>query len=157
MSRPVCLKEGHRRKEMARKSRGPEIIEAIRTYLIDAVKRPEPITDERLMEVAECGRTTFYKYMTKGSEIELEIEAARREQRKYLEMGEGKDDELKRVRKRLNVAEEGDRNLTAMIVRMTDNLTRRGIPLKVILAAQREALSHPNRNFSHAGKGRRRK
>jgi hypothetical protein len=138
---------------MPRKSRGPEIIEAIRTYLVGAVKRPEPITDERLMEVAECARATFYRYVTKDSDIEGEIETARREQEENVVVGDGDVEELKDLRKRLSVAEEGARNLTAMIVRMTDNLTRRGIPLKVILAAQREALSHPNRNFSHAGKG----
>jgi len=141
---------------MARKSRGPEIIEAIRTYLIDAVKRPEPITDERLMQVAECGRTTFYNHVTKGSEIELEIEAARRKQKEPVEIiGE---DELKDLRKRLRVAEEGNRNLLALIARITDNLTLRyGIPSKIVQAAQREPLPHPDRSFSHAGRGHRRK
>jgi hypothetical protein len=144
---------------MPRKSRGPEIIGAISTYLIDAVKRPEPITDERLMEVAECGRTTFYNHVTKGSDIKLEIEAARRKQKEYAEIGEeGEDEKLKRLRKRLNVAEEGNRNLTAMVARMTENLTMRyGIPSKIVQAALREALPHPDRSFSHAGKGRRRK
>lgn len=142
---------------MPRKSRGPEIIEAIRTYLVDAVKRPETITDERLMEVADCGRATFYKYVTKGSEIEREIEAARREQEENVVIADGDVDELKALRKRLRVAEEGNRNLLAMIARMTDYFTLRyGIPIKVIQAAQSEPLPHPNRNFSHAGKGRRR-
>ncbi len=143
---------------MPRKSRGPEIIAAIRTYLIDAVKRPEPITDERLMEVADCGRATFYKYVTKGSAIEFEIEAARREQKNYVVIDEGDENELKALRKRLRVAEEGDRNLLALIARMTANLTLRyGIPIKVIQNAQREPVPHPDRSFSHAGKGRRRK
>lgn len=143
---------------MARKSRGPEIIKAIRTYLVDAVKRPEPITDERLMQVANCGRATFYKYVTKGSAIELEIEAARREQKKYWEMGEGQEDELKALRKRLGVAEEGNRNLLALMVRMEANLTLRyRVPMKIIQAAQREPMPHPDRSFSHAGRGRRRK
>lgn len=143
---------------MPRKSRGPEIVEAIRTYLIDAVKRPEPITDERLMEVADCGRATFYKYVTKGSAIELEIEAARREQEENVVIVDGGVDEIKALRKRLSVAEEGNRNLLALIARMTDNLTLRYlIPRKIVQAAQRESLPHPNRTFSHAGKGRRRK
>lgn len=143
---------------MARKSRGPEIIEAIRTYLVDAVKRPEPITDRRLMEVAECGRATFYRYVTKGSDIEREIEAARREQEENVVIGVGDVDELKALRKRLSVAEEGDRNLLALIARMTANLTLRyGVPIKVIQDAQREPVPHPDRSFSHAGKGRRRK
>lgn len=143
---------------MARKSRGPDIVEAISAYLIEAVKRPEPITDERLMEVADCGRATFYKYVTKGSAIEFEIEAARREQKKYLETGEGGEDELKALRKRLRMAEEGNRNLLALKARMTANLTLRyGIPPKVVQAAQIEPLPHPDRSFSHAGKGRRRK
>jgi hypothetical protein len=143
---------------MPRKNRGPEIIEAIRTYLVDAVKRPKSITDERLMQVAKCGRTTFYKYVTKGSAIELEIEAARREQEENVVIGDGGVDELKALRKRLRVAEEGDRNLTAMIARMTANLTLRyGVPIEVIEAAQRDSLPHPDRKFSHAGRGRRRK
>lgn len=143
---------------MARKSRGPEIVGAIRTYLVDAVKRPEPITDERLMQVAECGRTTFYNYVTKGSEIEIEIEEARRKQKEPDEIGEEDEEELKKLRKRLRVAEEGNRNLLAMMARMTDNLRLRyGISTKVIQAAQSEPLPHPDRSFSHAGKGRRRK
>lgn len=143
---------------MAKKSRETEIVGAIRMYLVKAVKRPEPITDEQLMQVAECGRTTFYKYVTKGSEIEIEIEAARRAQKKYLEIDEGDEDELKNLRKRLREAEEGDRNLLALIARMTANLNLRyGIPIKVIQAAQTEPVPHPDRSFSHAGKGRRRK
>lgn len=143
---------------MPRKSRGPEIIKAIRTYLPDAVKRPEPITDERLMKVAECGRATFYRYVTKGSEIELEIETARREQKNNVVIDDGDEDEVKAIRKRLRVAEEGDRNLLALIARMTANLNLRyGIPIKVIEAAQREPVPHPDRSFSHAGRGRRRK
>lgn len=141
---------------MPRKSRGPEIIEAIRTYLVDAVKRPEPITDERLMQVTDCGRATFYKYVTKGSAIELEIEAARREQEENVVIGDGDVDELKALRKRLRVAEEGNRNLLALIARMTANLRLRyGVPIKDIQAAQRESLPHPDRRFSHAGKGHR--
>lgn len=143
---------------MARKSRGSEIVGAIRTYLVAAVKHPEPITDERLMQVAECGRTTFYNYVTKGSEIELEIEEARRKQKEPDEISEEDEEELKKLRKRLRVAEEGNRNLLAMIARMTDNLRLRyGISIKVIQAAQSEPLPHPDRSFSHAGKGRRRK
>lgn len=141
---------------MPRKSRGPEIIKAIRTYLPDAIKRPEPITDERLMQVAECGRTTFYNYVTEGSEIELEIEVARRKQEENLVIGDGEEDELKDLRKRLRIAEEGNRKLLALIARMTDNLTvRYGIPSKIVQAAQREPLPHPDRSFSHAGRGRR--
>jgi hypothetical protein len=152
------MKEEFRRGTMARKSRGTEIIGAIRTYLVDAVKRPEPITDQRLMEVAECGRATFYRYVTKGSEIEREIEAARRKQKQDVDAGEEDGEELKKLRKRLREAEEGNRNLLALIVRMTANLNLKyRIPIKVIQAAQSEPLPHPDRSFSHAGKGRRRK
>jgi hypothetical protein len=109
------------------------------------------------MQVADCGRTTFYRYVTKGSVIELEIEAARREQEENKIIADGDEDELKALRKRLRAAEEGNRNLLALIARMTDNLTLRYlIPSKIVQAAQREPLPHPDRSFSHAGKGRRR-
>lgn len=145
---------------MARKSRESEIIGAIRKYLVDAVKRLEPITDERLMEAAKCGRTTFYKYVTKKSEIERDIQKARAEQQRYIEQEDKAEDEIRlepSVRERLERAEAGTRELLALFARMTANLTRLGVPIEIIQIAQREAMPHPNRNFSHAGKGRRRK
>ncbi|HEY0100342.1 MAG TPA: hypothetical protein VGB76_15460 [Pyrinomonadaceae bacterium] len=143
---------------MVRKSRGSEIIGAIRKYLIDAAKQPEPITDERLMEVADCARATFYKYVTEGSEIERDIKTARAEQQRYMELKDTSEDEIRlepSLRERLERAEAGTRELLALFARMTDNLLRLGIPVEIIQAAQREAMTHPKRNFSHAGKGRR--
>ncbi|MCA1565743.1 MAG: hypothetical protein LC803_08925 [Acidobacteria bacterium] len=144
---------------MPRKSRRPEIIESIRAYLPSAEKRLESITDERLMDVAGCGRATFYKYVSEGSEIELEINASRERQKKYVKSVERGDitggDDIA-MRKRLGQAEEGNRNLLAFIARMTDNLRNYGVPSDVIQSAQQEAMTHPDRSYSHAGKGRRR-
>jgi hypothetical protein len=145
---------------LARKSRESEIIGAIRKYLIGAVKRLEPITDERLMEAAKCGRATFYKYVTKDSEIERDIQKARTEQQQHIELGNNGEDEVRlepSIRERLERAEAGTRELLALFARMTANLIRLGVPIEIIQIAQREALPHPNRKFSHAGKGRRRK
>jgi hypothetical protein len=145
---------------LAQKSRENEIIESIRKYLVGAVQCPEPITDERLMKAAKCGRTTFYKYVTKGSEIELEIQTARAEQQKYIESITGGDGDVERKassRERLERAEAGARELLAFFARMTANLQRFGVSAKIIQAAQSEALPHPDRSFSHAGRGRRRK
>lgn len=145
---------------MARRSRESEIIGAIRKYLVDAFKHPEPITDERLMEVAKCGRTTFYNYVTKNSEIERDIQKARAEQQRYIELEDKGEDVIRlepSVRDSLEQAEAGARELLALFARMTANLTRLGVPIEIIQKAQRESMPHPNRNFSHAGKGRRRK
>lgn len=145
---------------MPRKSRGPEIIEAIRTYLIDAVKRPEPITDERLMEVANCARATFYRYVSEGSEIEREIQAARAEQQRYIELEKKREGEIRlepNLCERVERAEAGTRELLSFVARMTENLLRLGVRAEIIQTAQRDAMPHPKRNFSHAGKGRRRK
>lgn len=143
---------------MPGKNREEEIIRAIREYLIDAVQSSKAITDRRLMKAANCAPATFYKYVSKGSIIEQEIEAARVKQQRYAEAGklrEGEDESNSNVRKRLFAAEEGDRKLLAFITRMTDNLIRAGVPIGVIQQAQREAMSHPHRSFSHAGRGRR--
>ena len=148
------------RTRLPRKSRRPEIIESIRAYLPGAEKRLESITDARLMDVAGCGRATFYKYVSEGSEIELEINASRERQKNYaksVKMGDitGGDDIA--MRKRLECAEEGSRSLLAFIARMTDNLRNYGVPLGVIQRAQQEAMTHPDRSYSHAGRGRRRR
>ncbi len=145
---------------MSRRSREEEIIRAIRKYLIDAVNRFEPITDERLMEKAKCARATYYKYVTNSSAIKSEINAARTKQKRYVEsVGRSEVDigHDSNLRKRLAEAEEGDRALLAFISRMTMNLIMKGVDIKVIQAAQREAMPHPNRSHSHAGKGRSRK
>jgi hypothetical protein len=145
---------------MPRKSREGEIVKAIREYLVGAVNRFESITDERLMKVANCARATYYKYVIKDSEIDIEIAVARAKQRKYVESVKRGDvpvgDDLD-LRKRLKEAEEGNRQLLAFIASMTANLIMYNVPLKVIQRAQREAIPHPNRSYSHAGRGRRRK
>jgi len=146
---------------MPRKSRGEEIISAICEYLVGAVRGLEPITDERLMEVADCSRATFYKYVTKGSEIELKIERARIEQRKYAASEADPEDEAEpepNWREKFEAANAGNRELLALFVRMKANLTiRYGIPENVVQAALSDAMPHPNRSVSHAGKGRSRK
>jgi hypothetical protein len=145
---------------LARKNRENEIIEAIRKYLIGAVERPEHITDERLMEAAECARATFYKYVTGGSEIERDIHTARAKQQRYIELKKEREEEIETepsLRERLDRAEAGTRELLALFTRMTENLLRLGVRVEIIQTAQREAMPHPKRNFSHAGKGRRRK
>lgn len=144
---------------MPRKRREDEILIAIREYLVGAVKRLEPITDERLMEAAKCARATFYKYVTNGSEIDLEIEVACTRQKKYVELVKGGgapvgDDQD--LRKRLRAAEEGNRELLAFIARMTANLITYRVPNEVIQRAQRDAMQHPKRSVSQAGRGRRR-
>lgn len=140
---------------MPRKSRQEEIVKLIRAYLAGAVKRLEPITDGRVMEAARCARATFYKYVTKGSEVDLEIEAAREKQKKYAELMKRGDcsglDELN-MHKRLEEAENGNRELLAFIARMTANLMTCGVPSDVIQRAQREDMPHPNRSYSHAGR-----
>jgi hypothetical protein len=144
---------------MPRKSREEEITKAIREYLEGAVKSREPITDVKLMEASGCARATYYKYVTKGSAIYVEIENSRAEQKKYAtskkrsEHYGGADSD---VRKRLEEAKEANRNLLALISQMTANLIRYGVPSELIQRAQREAMPHPNRAHSHAGRGRRR-
>jgi hypothetical protein len=157
MSPYVSLKGKRWRETVARKSREKEIIGAIRKFLTEAVKGLEPITDERLINAAGCARATYYKYVTKGSAIQAEIEAASVKQKKYAEKANPRlDNADQALRKRLEKSEEGNRELLAFISRMTANLIKYGVPSETIQAAQREAMSHPDRSFSHTGKGRRR-
>ncbi len=153
---------------MPRRSREEEIIRAIREYLVGAVKSENPLTHERLMKVSNCARATYYRYVKKGSEIYLEIEAARAEQEKYLESeerylepvecGDSLTDGEKHInlRKRLEVAEEGGRELLAFIARMTANLYAYGVESEKIQRALSDAMSHPNRSFPYVRRGRRR-
>ena len=144
---------------MPRKNREEEIVRAIHEHLTVAVQCLEAVTDRRLMEAAKCAPATFYKYVSRGSIIEREIEAARVKQKRYAEAIKrrgAKDESNLNSRKRLINAEEGGRKLLAFIARMTGNLIRAGVPIEVIQKAQQEAMSHPSRSFSHAGRGRRR-
>lgn len=145
---------------MPRKSREEEIIKAIRKYLREAMNGLESITDGRLMKVANCARATFYKYVAKGSDIEREIEVARNRQKKYAESLRRRKDPIGHdpgLGKRLEGAEAGNRELLAFISLMTANLIKYGVPVEVIQASQQDAMPHPDRSYSHAGKGRRRK
>jgi AcrR family transcriptional regulator len=142
-----------------REKREEEIIRALNKYLKGAVKGLEAITDKRLMKAAKCAPATFYKYVSKDSVIEREIEAARAKQKRYADAVKrrgAKEGSSSNLRKRLIEAEEGARELLAFIARMTENLSRAGVPIEVIQRAQQEAMPHPNRNFTHAGRGRRR-
>jgi hypothetical protein len=148
------------RRSVPRKSREEEIIAAIRGHLSGAANGLESITDGRLMKAANCARATFYKYVFKGSTIEREIVIARIKQEIYAESVrrlKGTIGHEPGLRKRLEESESGNRELLAYISRMTANLIKYGIPTNVIQAAQQEAMPHPDRSFSHAGKGRRRK
>jgi hypothetical protein len=145
---------------MPRRSREEKIIKAIRKYLVSAVKSENPITHERLMKVSKCARATFYRYVKKDSEIHLEIEAARAKQKKYLESVRRADNLPKddiNLRKRLEIAEEGGRELLAFIARMTANLYIYGVESEKIQRAQSDAMPHPNRSFPYVGRGRRRR
>lgn len=157
MSPHVSLKETHRRETVPRRSREEEIKGAVRKYLTEAMKGLEPITDERLINVVGCARATYYKYVTKGSAIETEIEAARVKQKRYAEKAKPRGDATDwSLRKRLEESEEGNRELLAFIARMTANLIKYGVPARTVQAAQRDAMPHPDRSFSHIGKGRQR-
>ena len=145
---------------MPRKNREEEIIQVIREYLVIAVKGLEPITDEHLMKVANCARATFYKYITKDSAIHIEIEVARAAQNKYIQLVKMGLDTRKNdaeLRKKLEEANATKRELLAFISRMTANLLQYGVPVAKIQAAQHDAMPHPNRGVSHAGRGRQRK
>jgi hypothetical protein len=145
---------------MPQRRREEEIIRTIREHLRGAVRSFQAITDEQLMKSAGCARKTFYKYVTKGSQIEGEIQTARIKQKKYVESVKRGSNSVggDNLRKRLERAEEGNRELLAMITRTTANLIiRYGVSIETIQAAQQDALPHPNRSQSHAGKRRRRK
>lgn len=144
---------------MPRKKREEEIVKAVREYLTHAEKGLQQITDDRLIKASNCARATFYKYVTEGSMIEREIETARRRQEAYAKALESSGAEVREetTRKRLVEAEEGNRKLLALVATMTANLIRQGIPARVIQAAQSDAITHPTRSYSHAGKGRRKR
>ena len=145
---------------MPQKSREEEIIAAIREHLVNAVKGLDSITDERLMKAAKCARATFYKYVSKGSAIEEEIELARAEQKRYAESATGREGvpgHDPSMRKRLEEAEAGNRKLLAYVARMSANLAMYGVPSEIIQAAQEAELPHPDRRFNRTGRGRRRR
>jgi hypothetical protein len=148
--------------DMPRKSRELEILASIREYLKHAVCGLAPITDDKLMEAANCARATFYRYVAKESQIEGEIETARRQQEKYAcgVLGEGQQKDTNHViteeRAKRENAEEGTRTLLGYHARLISNLMERGVSMEVLDRAQRAALSMPDRSFSHAGHPRRR-
>jgi hypothetical protein len=142
-------------------NREQEIITAIREHLKVARKGSNPITDESLMEVAECSRKTFYKYVKKGSEIEREIEDAWREQGENPgkpEDGRRDSDQIIQVlRKERDQAREGNRELLRDYARLIANLKSKGVSDALIQWAQVTPMEKPDRNVSHAGRSRRKK
>lgn len=146
---------------MPYQNRGQEIITAIRAHLKIARKSSSPITDESLMAVAECSRKTFYKYVRKCSEIEREIEDARKEQGKNPGESEDRrrdsDQIIKELREEHDQAKEGNRELLGKYARLIANLKRKGVPDALLQWAQDTPLEKPDRTVSHAGHSRRKK
>lgn len=146
---------------MPYRNREQEIIKAIREHLRVARRGSKPITDESLMAAAECSRRTFYKYVTKGSEIESEIEAARREQEKNAggpgDGGRDSDQIIRELREERDQAREANRELLGNYARLVANLKRRGVRDEWIQQAQDEAMEKPDRRVSHAGHSRRKR
>lgn len=146
---------------MPYRNREQEIITAIRKHLKIARKGSEPITDESLMAAAACSRRTFYKYVTKGSEIESEIEAARREQEKNAggprDGRRDSDQIIRELREERDQAREANRELLGNYARLVANLKRRGVRDEWIQQAQDEAIEKPDRRVSHAGHSRRKR
>lgn len=142
-------------------NRGQEIIAAIRRYLKIARKGSKPITDKSLMAVAECSRKSFYKYVKKGSEIEREIEDARREQGENPgepEDGHRDSDQIiKELREERDQLLEGNRDLLGDYARLIANLKSKGVSDALIQWAQNTPMEKPDRNVSHVGKSRRKK
>jgi len=146
---------------MPRKSRGLEIVAAIREYLPHAVEQPDPITDERLMAVAVCARATFYKHVTEDSAIRREINYARehwqirwRPQKGRTEGDKEKDVLLAQVRAESEMGKDANRQLIAHMAQFVSNLMERGVSVAAIQSAQQDAMSHPERRVSHSGLGR---
>ncbi len=148
---------------MPHPNRKLEILKAIRTHLRVARKGQKAITDVSLMKAAKCSRKTFYRYVTKGSEIEQEIEDARKEQSKN--PGAPVDGSRRRdgnrdsagLRIELEQAKEGNRELLGKFAQLVDNLKRRGVKDDVIQWAINTPMLKPVRSVSHAGRSRRRK
>lgn len=147
---------------MPRKSRGVEIEGAIREYIRDAVYSDLPLTDEKLMEVAQCSRATFYKYVFDGSTIEREVEQARNRQKKNAGTNKGgsrlSDAEItiKQLREEAKNAKLGAKELAAVQVSFVANLIELGVPPAIVDKAQRDAMSKPDRRVSRAGYPRNR-
>jgi hypothetical protein len=146
---------------MPYRNRGQEIVTAIRKHLKVARRGSEPITDESLMAAAACSRRTFYKYVTKGSEIEREIEAARREQEKNAggTGDERRDSEqiIRELREERDQAREVNRGLLGNYARLIANLKSKGVRDDLIQWAQDAAMEKPDRSVSHASRSRRKR
>lgn len=147
---------------MPQQYRGLKIISTIRDHLKVAIKSLNPITDESLILVACCSRATFYKYVTKDSEIEREIKTARIKQRKYANSKNQppeKDQEqiIADLRAGWEQDKEGNRSLLAFHAQVISNLLEKGVPPSVIQEAEGRAMTKPNRSVSHAGSGRGKK
>jgi hypothetical protein len=100
--------------------------------------------------------------VTKGSEVEREIERARAEQQKYVNSQKQPsvkdyDQIIADLKIALNQEKEGNRSLLAFHAQVISNLLERGVSSSVIQDAESRAMSKPNRSFSHAGSGRGKK
>ncbi len=148
---------------MPRESRGTQIVEAIREYLKKAVYDSEPITDGRLMLAARCSRRTFYKYVTTGSQIQLEIDKAIKQQKKILLPVDGEPAKPDQVAINIELRKENEklkdalRGLEGRITRLISNLSERGVPPADLQAALTDEMSKPDRRYPRGGRSRRHK
>jgi hypothetical protein len=144
---------------MPRRNREAEILGAIRAHLKTAVAGAEQITDRSLMAAAKCSRATFYKYVTAGSEIQREIDAASVKQRKNVARSGRRRSEPERIIAQLRVelaeAQAGNRHLLGRIAQIAANLKVHGLSAVEVEKVLAAPMPQPDRSVSHAGRSRR--
>jgi hypothetical protein len=145
---------------MPQRNRGAEIVIGIREQLNHAAAGSESITDTMLMKGVGCSRRTYYKYVTKGSDIRREIVKAQKLQKKIEledEQIPGRKDlaeENTRLRKKLRETREACRDVLKSFAQFTSNLIDLGVSPKTLQIAMTRPMSKPDRSFSHAGQPR---
>jgi hypothetical protein len=145
---------------MPQRNRGAEIILGIREQLNHAATGSGPITDTMLMKGVGCSRRTYYKYVSKGSDIRLEIVKAQKLQ-KEIELEDeqipGRKDlakENKRLRAKLRRTQEACKDVLKIFAQFTSNLIELGVSPRTLQIAMTRPMSKPDRSFSHAGQPR---
>ena len=145
---------------MPQRNRGAEIIIGIREQLNHAAASSESITDTMLMKGVGCSRRTYYKYVTKGSDIRQEIVKAQKRQQEIESEDEhlpGRKDlakENKRLRAKLRQTQEACKDVLKTFAQFTSNLIELGVSPRTLQIAMTRPMSKPDRSFSRAGQPR---
>lgn len=146
---------------MPARSQESQITAALRELLPSLIQGLEPITHERLLKLLRdrgiCrSRKTYFKYVRDGTQLRDDVEHAIAEQAQTTGRGRTKSAVIRQLRADIARLTEANRNLLLEKAAFVDALVgTHGVPVAVVQAASRAALTAPGLGLPFRTRGRR--